>query len=181
MHVIRFLVIIFSLTSFGSAAVSAERAAPFGFEIGTDTLMSSRTKAIEKGYAHKIDGKNKYTGGLMLDIDVSSAQVNGVKKLILIFDRQETLQGVIFNTRKNHFNNFDGFISQKYVPVKRQVPFVGNKYVEYQAPNAIIKLNAPHMGFEMNILYASQELLSSFNKISKAENAKKKQNAASQF
>ncbi|MDV7339306.1 hypothetical protein RYZ26_06860 [Terasakiella sp. A23] len=174
-----FLFLVFTL--FVVPSLAAEEAAPFGFEIGTDTLMSSRTKATERGYAHKIDGENKYTGGLMLDIDVSSAQVNGVKKLILIFDQQEILQGVTFDSRKHHFNDFDGFISQKYVPVKRQVPFVGNKYVEYQAPNAIIKLNAPHMGFEMNIVYASQELLSSFNSISKAEDAQEKKKAASQF
>ncbi|WP_417783995.1 hypothetical protein [Terasakiella pusilla] len=44
-----------------------------------------------------------------------------------------------------------------------------------------IELNAPYEGFEMNILYASQELLSAFQHISKAEDKKQKKNEASQF
>jgi len=173
------LFLIFLLSTAPSFA--AERAAPFGFQIGSDTLISSRTKAIEKGYRHQINGQNKYSGGLMLDVDVSSAQVNGVKTIILIFDLQEILQGVTFKTHKQHFFDFNGFMSQKYAPVKYRVPLVGNYYAEYHAPNAIIELNAPYEGFEMNILYASQELLSAFQRISKAEDKKQKKNEASQF
>jgi hypothetical protein len=40
---------------------------------------------------------------------------------------------------------------------------------------------AAPFGFEMNILYASQELLSAFQRISKAEDKKQKKNEASQF
>lgn len=174
-----FFFLVFAL--FASPSHAEERAVPFGFEIGTDTLMSARTQAIEKGYAHKIEGENKYTGGLMLDVDVSAAQVNGVKKLILIFDQQEVLQGVTFTTRKNHFHDFDGFMSQKYIPVTRQAPAVGNKYVEYRAPNAIIKVNAPHLSFDMTITYASQDLQDTFERMSSNENTAKRKKAASQF
>ena len=117
----------------------------------------------------------------MLSVDVSAAHVNNVKDLTLIFDENELLQAISFETDKYNFKAIDEYVSQKYQPVKRQVPFVGDKYAEYRSPNALIKINAPHMSFQMTITYVSQDMWDKFNRVSKAEDTQEKNNAAAQF
>jgi len=181
MPIIRIFVFVITLLSFAHHAFSAERATPFGLDIGADTLQSCKTIALEKGYSLSNAGTNKYTNGPMLNADISQLNVNDVKNILLIFSQDELLEGVIFKSKKFNFENFEQYVAGKYQLLKRDVPFVGDKYAEYEAPNAVIQLDAPHLGFQMSVNYITQSLLDRFTQKSKADAAKQRKTEASQF
>jgi hypothetical protein len=176
----RLFTLIFIL-ALPSIAIAQENATFFGFEVGADTVQSARTKATEKGLDLKNAGINKYSDGPMITVDAKGMDVKGVRDFLLIFDKQELLQAIVLDTRKNHFEMFEEFLASKYQLVKRQVPFVGDKFTKFSAPNAVIELSAPHMGFNMNMTYASEKFLQAFDDKLKEEQARKSKNAASQF
>ncbi|WP_417821310.1 hypothetical protein [Terasakiella sp.] len=181
MLILHFFLFLLSLTISTQAVLAAEIATPFGFEIGVDTLHSSKTKVIEARSTMKNIGTNKYSHGPVYEVDVSHIAVKDIKTIQLIFDAKDHLQGITFNSSKHNFKSLEDHVASKYQLSRREVPFVGNKFAEYKAPNAIIQLDAPHMSFQMSISYVSTDLLKSFSKTVQENNQAQKKKEASQF
>ena len=64
----------------------------------------------------------------------------------------------ILQASKDNFESFFESMSKKYKLISKNIPFVGNKQALFQADNCKVKLSAPHMSFEMNISYMTNEL-----------------------
>lgn len=151
-----------------------------GAEIGVTTLeqlkleLSKKTKVEDRG-------NNKYSGGAMLKTDGASYEIEGLATVLYIFDQQKKLAAVIMDMDKERFNTVFQFLNGKYKVVAQQRPFVGNQSARFKPADAYIDMDAPHMGFNMEVRYIRNDLMQKFNTKSDADAAAKKKSEASKF
>jgi len=163
-----------------SAVYAGNNAAPLGQEIGVATAkqvrdqIGSQTKLADAG-------TNDYSGGRMLEGDGAGLGVEGLQKIVFIFDPQEKLSGVVMTMDKGRFQAVLDALSKKYRLVQKQVPFVGDSYAKFKQGNSVVELQAPHMSFSMDIQYVSDGFLTAFNKKSAAEAGAKRRDQASKL
>lgn len=151
------LFFVFSLVA--SLAAAAEPAAPFGVVPGKSTAAEVRAALGSKTRFRAIE-ENPVTHGLSLISDGGGLGMPGLRKAVFAFDRDGVLQYVELTVPKGGMGNegfkrFFGLLKSKYRLVKSRQPFVGNQYARFDAPNARIELEAPHMSFEMTITYTT--------------------------
>lgn len=147
---------------------------PLGLEIGKATISDFEQKFPQATY---IDN-NLYTSGRMYSLNSREVALEGLQKdVVFIFNRDESLAGVLMTFNKDKFNELNGQLKKKYKKViKSVIPFVGNKLVKYKDGNSVVELNAPHLSFEMELSYLSDSFIKTINaQIQKNENAKKQQ------
>lgn len=151
-----------------------------GAEIGTTTaeqlkqVLSRHTRVFDQGV-------NKYSGGPMLATDGSSYEIEGLEKVLYIFDKQGKLAGVIMDMDKDRFVSIYQVLRQKYKLISEQRPFVGNQYARFKPVDALIELDAPHLSFTMEVRYIRNDLMQKFNADSTTESALKKKTEAEKF
>lgn len=151
-----------------------------GFEIGATTVdqfkqdLSAKTKL-------EASGTNKYSGGQMFKTDGAAYDIDGLTSVLYIFDQQQKLAGVIMDMGKSRFDAVFQFLSANYKVVAQQRPFVGDQYARFRPSDAVIELDAPHLGFNMEVRYLRNDLMQKFNAQSEAEAAAKKKSEASKF
>ncbi|MCK0165896.1 hypothetical protein [Marinobacter sp. S6332] len=144
--------------------------AVFNLQLGktSETQLKEQFKA-------KHSGINKYTSGNMYSIPVSQIQFDGLKEVTTIFNQEGILIGVLTIFPKSKFDYLNNAISQKYTLTSKNIPFVGNKTATYRDGSTEIKLDAPHLSFEMSMNYLHDDLTRTFNQINEAERRKKEQ------
>lgn len=169
-----------------STSVWAGNAAPLGFELGVATLpqvqqgLSAKTRLTETG-------TNKYTGGKMLSSTGAGLDVDGLKEITFIFDKNNVLAGVTMSLNKGDGMHNEGFkklsktLASKYKQVEKREPFVGDCYARYVQGDSVVILNVPHMSFEMGLSYLTKGLLADFNKQSVQEKSAQQKTQASKF
>ena len=162
-----------------SAAAHAGTAV-LGFEIGVTTLDQAKQDLAKKTKPQS-QGTNKYTGGEMIRTDGNGYDIEGLTGVLYIFDDQKKLAGVIMDMGKHRFDAIFQFLSSKYKVSAQQRPFVGNQYARFKPADAIVEIDAPHLGFEMEVRYIRNDLMQKFNAQSEAEAAAKKKSEASKF
>ena len=151
-----------------------------GFEIGVTSVdqvrqdLSKKTKIEDRG-------TNKFTTGPMLRADGSAYEIEGLNDVLYIFDDQKKLAGVIMDMNKSRFDAIFQFLNGKYKVTSQQRPFVGNQSAKFKPTDSIIELDAPHMGFNMEVRYLRNDLVQKFNAQTEAEAAAKKRSEASKF
>jgi hypothetical protein len=166
--------IVLALVLVSSSALSAP--AVFGMELGQMTERSLKAK-------YKVDhaGTNKYSNGNMYSVPVSSISFDGLQEVTTIFSSDGKLVAVLSTLSKHKFDYLKEVLGGKYQLVSQKTPFVGNKKAIYRDEDIEISLGASHMSFEMSMNYITDEFTQEFNKVSQAEERKKKQNEASQL
>ncbi len=151
-----------------------------GSEIGVTTAeqlkqeLSKRTKV-------ESSGTNKFTGGEMFKTDGSAYDIDSLSSFLYIFDDQKRLAGVIMDMGKHRFDAVFQFLSGKYKVTAQKRPFVGDQYARFRPADTFIELDAPHMGFNMEVRYIRNDLMQRFNAQSQAEAVAKKKSEASKF
>ena len=81
--------------------------------------------------------------------------------------------------KKSRFGEVANALGSKYKLVKQDRPFVGNQYARYSAPDTVIELDAPHMGFDMQLRYMTTAFFQAMNEgTSKKEQQKRSQEKA---
>ena len=151
-----------------------------GFEIGASTVdqvkssLAKQTKVVDSG-------TNKFSAGPMLKTDGSSYEIEGLSEVLYIFDDQKKLAGVIMNMSKDRFDAVFKAISAKYKVTSQQRPFVGNQYARFKTQDSVVEMDAPHLGFDMEVRYIRNDLLQKFNSQSSAEAEAKKKREAAKF
>lgn len=151
-----------------------------GFEIGITTVDQLKQELAKKTKVES-RGTNEYMRGDMYRTDGTSYEIEGLTEVLYIFDEQKKLAGVIMSMGKHRFDAIHQFLSGKYKVVAQQRPFVGNQYARFRPEDAFIELDAPHMGFGMEVRYIRNDLMQKFNAQSQAEAAAKKKSEASKF
>lgn len=151
-----------------------------GFEVGTSTLDQIKSN-LSKQTAVNDNGINKWSGGPMLQTNGESYEIEGLQKVLYIFDEQKKLTGVIMTMGKNRFDSVHQFLSKKYKVQTQQRPFVGDQFARFKTTDGVVELDAPHMSFEMDVRYLRSDLVQKFNAQSQAEATAKRKNEASKF
>jgi len=185
-YVLRILLLIVFAAS---DVVLASNAAPLGLEIGVATLAQVQKEIGAKSSVSE-SGINKFTGGKMLRGSGSGLGIEGLSDIIFIFDQNGLLAGVLMTLPKTEgmgdlengfFKKTAKALAAKYKQVEKREPFVGDAYARYSQGTSIVELDAPHMGFNMNLRYLTQDLMARFNKQSADERAAKSRSQASKF
>ena len=159
-----------------SATLSWAAPAPFGLEIGKATVAD-----VKAAYPVQSAGTNAYSGGEMYQIDVSRIEFDGLKAVLAIFGKDGSLQAVSATLDKNRFDAVNQSLAGKYKVVSKQLPFVGDKRVVYADGQTEIELNAPHMSFQMEMVYATKSLLKAFKQQRSDDKKNKAKNEAAQL
>ncbi|MDD2934793.1 MAG: hypothetical protein PHO76_13000 [Methylotenera sp.] len=163
-----------------STSYAGNNAAPLGQELGVTTLKQFQ-ESIGVQTQLTETGTNKFSGGVMLEGNGEGLGVDGLTKILVIFNASNQLSGVVMTMSKSHFQETMNALSKKYKLVNKQVPFVGNKFAKYKQGNSVVMLDSPHMSFDMELRYLTNEFLASYTKTSADENAENKRNQASKF
>lgn len=133
-----------------------------GFEIGAATVADVK-KQLAKQTRVTDAGVNEFSNGRMLRTDGASYEVESLNKVVYIFDADQKLAAVIMTMGKHRFNDIFGIVSSKYKVRTQQRPFVGDQFARFTAPNTVIELDAPHLGFSLEVRYIRQDLFEKFN------------------
>ncbi len=150
--------------------------APFGLEIGKATVKEAKQR-----YTLKKTGINAYSHGEMYEVSPRQLGLDGLKDATLIFDRKGVLVAVLMTLDKGRFDRMHEMLRTKYKVVNKQIPFVGNKSVDYQEGNTSIQLRAPHLSFDMTLNYLDKGLLAEYRRQREAERQRKAARERSQL
>ncbi|WP_085116839.1 hypothetical protein [Serratia proteamaculans] len=145
------------------------------------TLGKTTNKEVESKYSIKPFAENKYSNGNMYEIPMSQINFDGLQKVTLVFDRAGVLELVLAQFPKNKFDSINSTLKGKYKFVNGEIPHVGNKWVKYKDGNSYITLDAPHMSFDMDLEYITDDFLKSIKKQRSEENNKKSINEKNQL
>jgi hypothetical protein len=164
-----------------SAACPRQPGTPvLGFEVGVSTLEQVKATLSKKTQV-KDNGINKWSKGPMLKTNGSSYEIEGLNSVLYIFDEQKTLMGVVMDMNKKRFDSIYEVLSKKYKMKEQKRPFVGDQFALFESPGCIIELDAPHLGFQMEVRYLRSDLVRRVNSQSEAEDKAKKKREADQF
>lgn len=158
----------------------ATNAAPLGQELGVATYAQVRQRVCGKTDLSDA-GINKFSGGKMLRGNGNGLGMAGLSEVTFIFDRTDKLAGVMMTLPKDSFKPTLKALSAKYKLVGSVVPFVGNASAKLKQGDSIIKLDAPHLSFEMQVLYLSNSLNQAFQQQSSSERTAKEKRQADMF
>lgn len=149
---------------------------PFGLQIEQVTISDVKSK-----YKTRDAGINKYSQGKMLYLNPKELNFEGLKEALAIFSKEDKLLAVLLKMPKKKFNNIFSSLNSKYKLENKKIPFVGNKSAKFIDGNTEVMLNAPHMGFTMDLHYVSKNLWKTYNKTKTKEQKQKKQKESSQL
>lgn len=146
----------------------------FGMKLGETSEQSLKEK-----YNLSYTGVNKYTAGNMYTIPAGAINFEGLEEVTVIFGKDKKLMAVLTTLPKSKFDYLSTILSGKYTLVNQRIPFVGNKSATYREGSTEIKLEAPHMSFQMSMNYIQDNLLKAYNHQQKEEQQKKIVNESS--
>lgn len=156
-------------------ALAQQTAAPLGIEIGKATCTQAEAAARVKTGIER--GMSAWSGGKVLVMsNVSGFGVEGLQKVTVLCDAQDVVTALTLQFPKEGISGVRETVEQldrKYKPLKRNLPYVGNAYAEWQAANAIAVLNAPHLSFSFELVYWTPAARDMFAKWEQAERAKR--------
>lgn len=142
----------------------------FGMTLGKTTLEDFRKTYPSSTH----EGKNKWTDGQMYSIPVSELDFDGVKSDLIIFNKDGQITAITLDIDKERFGTINSMLSKKYKLIKKDIPFVGNKYVRYKNDKDFIELDAPHLSFSMSLLYIEKSFEDTYLKMNMEEKNNKK-------
>lgn len=114
------------------------------------TINQDTKEDIEKNYI--IENKDGAVWGLKR----SEIPIEGIKKAEVIF-QDDHVKGVWLVVEKHRFNYFFDALKSKYKLIKKDTPFVGNQYARFEKEDVLIWIDAPHMSFNMDVVYMDKK------------------------
>lgn len=163
--------LVLALTSTNSAFADPK---PLGFELCKATIED-----VQNTYKTTDAGISAYTEGKMLNVDAYEVGLQDLQKVLFIFNSDGTLSVVDMTFRKTKFDELYGQLNKKYKLVKKQIPFVGNKYAEYKNGKSTVKLDAPHMSFELDVIYGQNFFFKTMKEVNNRQEQQRKDKQAS--
>ena len=126
-------------------------------------------------------GTNRYSKGPMFKAQGRAFDIGGLQDVWFVFDEREVLVGVQMTMAKNDFDHVYQNLAGKYRLVRKDIPFVGNKSARFQQGDIVIDFNAPHMSFEMEVVYRTIGFEKQVEQGSRQEAAQKQKREAGKF
>ena len=168
------------LAILASSAVATANAlaAPtvFGLEIGTATITD-----LENRYAATDAGANTCTGQPTRRVSPDELGVPDLHDAVFAFDERDTLVAVVMRMPKSRFTYYSDLLSEKYELVSLAAPRVGNRLGVWRDADTEIRLEGPHLGFDMSLVYARRHLIDRCEAQSAAQAAAARDRDADQF
>ncbi|GHV59331.1 hypothetical protein FACS1894103_2490 [Campylobacterota bacterium] len=151
---------------------------PIGLQLGKSTMrdVNQKYRLTKKG-----GGFSSVTGGEIYDLDIKGIAIEGVKSGVVIFEEDGTLAYVCLNINKNRFNAMFDQLNSKYKLTYKDIPYVGNKIAKFKVGNSEIELYAPHLGFELELTYATDAFWQASKNYRRKQQEQKQQSEASQL
>lgn len=152
----------------GAPAVPAN-AAPFGLELGKATTVDVQKFAPK----HDSTGMNDYSHGPQWETDGRESDIDGLTHVTYIFDQSNVLVAVIMEFPKEPVGMMK-VLGAKYKLVSNRVnTFMNNGDARYEKGDSYIDIDAPHMSFEMHVIYATKGLMKAFGQTVSNDAARK--------
>ncbi len=149
-----------------------------GFELGVSTSEQVKSTLAAQTKVEEL-GLNRFSGGPALRTDGAAYEVETLSKVVYIFDERKRLSGVLMTMNKSRYEAVHKFLAAKYKLFSETRPFVGNQMSRFKTADTTIDMDAPHLGFEMEIRYLNDDLLKRYNAQSQLEaEAKRRQESA---
>lgn len=163
-----------------SRAQSGERnVAPLGLEVGVATLKQAREALPNAGWRRT--GVNKWNNGPMFTVEGRHLDIDGLHEALFIFSADERLEAVVFTMDKSRVKDVMAAMRGKYKTEREVVPFVGDTYGRYRKGSSIALVEAPHLSFTMEVIYATDKFYAAYRNASEEETRQRKRSQADKF
>lgn len=86
-------------------------------------------------------------------------QLAGLQQSQFVFSADGILQGVVLTLPKDRWRDVTAALSERYSTERRVEPFVGSRSAQYRGAGGRVIAEAPHLSFEMTVVYATDWLL----------------------
>ena len=155
-------------------------AAPLGVEVGYANFEGVRTKfspltKLEDG------GINKFTGGPMLISNGEGVGLDGLSKLVFVFDKGNILSAVLMTMPKNPVDVFEK-LSGKYRVIENRIEkFMNYGGAKLEKGETTVVIEAAHLSFEMSVSYLTKKLAGEFARQSDDAAKQKRQEQTSKL
>lgn len=113
--------------------------------------------------------------GNVLTLNEKNIPIDNVSSAVVALENNK-VKAVLLVIQKSKFDYFYNLLKGKYKLTKKEIPYVGNKYASFIKDDVIILLDAPHLSFEMDLLYIDRE----YDKALKKRQKEKKENEKKQ-
>ena len=157
----------------------AANVAPLGLEVGIASIEQVKARVGNSHLAQT--GINAYSDGPMLESDGEGLDIEGLEKILFIFDAKNKLAGVVMTMADHRFNDVYQFLAGKYQVKSKQIPYVGDRYVRLVQGASLVEISDPHMSFEMEVRYLTNGLQAAYTNRSTAQNAQKRTTQSNKF
>ncbi|HEB0103560.1 TPA: hypothetical protein RYX73_004381 [Serratia marcescens] len=146
------------------------------------TLSKSKGSDVQALYdGTKIDSNDSIWGGKIYNIPSEDVEFGGLVSLLVGTDSDDVVVAIISSVRKSKIDFIMSQLNEKYHLKKKVLPYVGNKYAEYANDGDVIILDAPHMSFEADLSYLTNNARKVMVDIQKKRSDNKKRQDASQL
>lgn len=159
--------IIASLLFLAATTVFAEPA-PFGLEIGKATIADA-----EKMYRIEKTVVSKYNF-ISYTVAVNQVNFDGLKELLLELNEKGVLKVVYAKLPQSQFKSLHDSLAKKYKVIAHENPVVGNSFAQYSSGTTVILLSAPHLNFDMTMVYIPKDILAVVDAEREAKDVAKK-------
>lgn len=160
MKTLRALAILF-LTFISANAFAV---GPYGINVGETTKIE-----LTKNYPAKAAGMSEWTGGPVYSIDPHNFTTEGLSKVTVILNDSDVVVAVILQLPKSKFEAHNKHAADTYELISKDIPFVGDRLAKYKSGETQIWLDAPHMSFDMKVMFLHDTFLNAFQKGSQAK------------
>ena len=127
---------------------------PFGMNVGKDTFGALKNEFDE--YNCNYNQYSAITSGVLVRCSSRNFDFDDLLgDVLLIFDDDNKLDAAVLTISKHKFDNILSSLSSKYKVIEKHKQFVGDAYAKLKGGNINIVLQAPHLSFEMSLIYST--------------------------
>lgn len=155
-------------------ALVAAATRPLGFTLGQTTLAEvERSVPPDRIEQRAISA---VTEGAWLGIDPAAFDFDGLEKVVLVFDGEQHLAGVVLTIAKRRFVDVLSDLRAKYSADSENIDnFMRNGEARFRSGDGWIYFNAPHLSFSLSLIYATDEMQRENRRRNEENEAKKRQ------
>lgn len=163
----------------------AANVSALGLEIGSATFDEVRAKIGSRTKLAKVSSDHPISHGLALSGDGQGLDLEGIVKVLLVFDRSDRLVGTELTLTKgamnSNFREVARILREKYRLIESRVPFVGDSYMLLRSGNSVVEIDAPHLSTTMAVRYMTDNFRSSLQAAVNAEQESKSRRKAANY
>ena len=165
---------------FMPVAPVAAATSPLGFTLGK-TTQGEVERSLPRNKIKDVS-RSAATGGMRLEVDPVVFNFDGLEKVILVFDTNQTLVGVILSIAKRRFRDVLTDLQSKYTIKSQYInEFLSNGQAMFRSGDDWIAFNAPHLSFSITLSYVTDKLWRESSRSFEEEKSQKRQHERSKL